>query len=128
LDITLNDIDIYLDEVKDAIRKNKFRIELNPNRKKNRRLFTTYLIDENMTRDILLGLTASDFSEKLQNEHRGYEHERLYVFGKDVELLEKIGNASRVVHLYIKLNKLESCYVIVVSLHEQEYPIKYYFK
>ena len=30
--------------------------------------------------------------------------------------------------LYIKFNKLDHCYVIVVSLHEQNYPIKYYFK
>ena len=81
-----------------------------------------------MAKDILLGLTATDFSEILQNEHKGYEHERLYVFGKDVELLERTGNACRIVSLYIKFNKLENCYVIVVSLHEQKYPIKYYFK
>jgi len=128
LDITQNDIDIYLAEVKDAIRKNRYRIERNSRRQDNINLFLDYVIDENMTKDILLGLTATDFSEILQNEHKGYEHERLYVFGKDVEMLERIGNACRIVSLYIKFNKLENCYVIVVSLHEQKYPIKYYFK
>lgn len=128
MDITQNDIDIYLAEVKDAIRKNRYRIERNSRRQDNINLFLDYVIDENMAKDILLGLTATDFSEILQNEHKGYEHERLYVFGKDVELLERTGNVCRIVSLYIKFNKLENCYVIVVSLHEQKYPIKYYFK
>ena len=128
MDITQSDIDIYLAEVKDAIRKNRYRIERNSRRQDNINLFLDYVIDENMAKDILLGLTATDFSEILQNEHKSYERERLYVFGKDVELLERTGNACRIVSLYIKFNKLENCYVIVVSLHEQKYPIKYYFK
>lgn len=128
MDITQNDIDIYLAEVKAAIRKNRYRIERNSRRQDNINLFLDYVIDENMAKDILLGLTATDFSEILQNEHKGYEHERLYIFGKDVELLERTGNACRIVSLYIKFNKLENCYVIVVSLHKQKYPIKYYFK
>ncbi len=81
-----------------------------------------------MAKDILLGLTATDFSEVRNNEHRGFEHELLYIFGKDVKLVERFGNSDKLVSLYIKFNKLENCYVIVVSLHEQKYPLKYYFK
>lgn len=128
MDITQNDIEVYLAEVKNAIHKNRYRIEQNSRRQDNVKLFNDYIIDETMARDILLGLTATDFSEVLQNEHKGYEHERLYVFGKDVELLERTGNSCKMVSLYIKFNKLANCYVIVVSLHEQKYPIKYYFK
>lgn len=126
--ITRDEINVYLDEVKDAIRKNRYRIERNRNREDNNNLFFDYVIDEIMARDILLGLTASDFSERVQNEHKGFEHEILYVFGKDVELLERMGDTARTVSLYIKFNKLDDCYVIVVSMHEQKYPIKYYFK
>ena len=128
LDVTLNDIEVYLSEVKEAIRKNRYRLELNSRRQDNRDLFLTYVLDETMAKDILLGLTATDFSEILQNEHKGYEHELLYVFGKDVELLERMGNACRTVSLCIKFNKMDNCYVIIVSLHEQKYPINYYFK
>ena len=128
LDITLNDIDIYLADVKDAIQKNRYRIDRNARRQDNINLFIDFVIDETMAKDILLGLTATDFSEILQNEHKGFEHEKLYVFGKDVELLEKIGNESKLVHLYIKINKLANCFVIVISMHEQKYPIKYFFK
>ena len=128
LDVTLNGIEAYLSEVKESIRKNRYRFELNSRRQDNRDLFLTYVLDETMAKDILLGLTATDFSEILQNEHKGYEHELLYVFGKDIELLERMGNACRTVSLYIKFNKMDNCYVIIVSLHEQKYPINYYFK
>lgn len=128
LDITPNDIEVYLTEVKDSIRKNRYRIEQNSRRQDNMNLFYRYVIDETMAKDILLGLTATDFSDILQNKHKKYEHELLYVFGKDVKLFERMGNASRLVPLYIKFNKMDDCFVIVVSLHEQKYPIKYYFK
>lgn len=127
LDITRKEIDIYLEEIKNAIRKNNYRIERNSKRQENINLFLDYVIDEKNAKDILLELTSSDFSEVLKNEHKGYEHERLYVFGKDVELLERTGSELKTVSLYIKFNKIDSCYVIVVSLHEQKYPIKYYF-
>lgn len=128
LAITQEDIDIYLTEIKTAIRKNRYRIERNSRRQDNLNLFLDYIIDEKKAKNILLGLTTTDFSEVRRNEHKGYEHELLYVFGKDVILMERIGNAKKLVSLYIKFNKLDSCYVIVISLHEQRYPIKYYFK
>ena len=50
-----------------------------------------------MAKDILLGLTATDFSEVRHNEHRGFEHELLYIFGKDVKLVERFGNSDKLV-------------------------------
>lgn len=128
MDITQEDINDYLTEVKDAIGRKRYRIERNNNRQDNINLFLDYVIDESVAEDILLGLTVMDFSEVRQNEHKGYEHEWLYIFGKDVELLERMGSGSKTVSLYIKLNKLDHCFVIVVSLHEQKYPMRYYFK
>ena len=34
----------------------------------------------------------------------------------------------KTVSLYIKFNKLENCFVIVISFHEQKYPLTYYFR
>ena len=51
-----------------------------------------------------------------------------YTFLGKMELLERMGDAVRTVSLYIKFNKLDNCYVIVVSMHEQRYPIRYYFR
>ncbi|MCD8018182.1 MAG: type II toxin-antitoxin system MqsR family toxin [Clostridiales bacterium] len=125
--IELNDIDSYLSEVKDAVRRNRYRLDTNSRRQDNTNLFLKYVIDEQKVKDIILDLTAMDFSEMLWNEHVGYEHERLYVFGKNVNLLERMGNQEKTVPLYIKFNKLENQFVIIISFHEQRYPLRYYY-
>lgn len=128
MDIKLGDIEAYLLSVKDAVKKNNYRIERNRRRQDNLDLFLDYVIDEAKAKEVILSLTATDFSEILPNEHEEYKHELLYVFGKDVRLLERVGNKEKTVSLYIKFNKLEDCFVIVVSFHKQKFPFKYYFK
>lgn len=128
MNIDKKDIEQYLFEIKEAVGKDRYRISRNSKRKDNVNLFLDYVIDEARAKEIILSLTAKDFSEILQNEHRGFEHERLYVFGKDVTLLERSGNEEKTVSLYIKFNKLENCFVIVISFHKQKYPLTYYFK
>ena len=123
-----NDIEQYLSEVKEAVRNDRYRIERNARRQDNINLFFDYIMDEAKAKEILLSITTKDFSEILQNEHVGFEHERLYVFGKDVKLLERNGRKEKTVSLYIKFNKIEGCFVIVVSFHEQKYPFTYYFR
>ena len=127
LNIDQKDIEKYLSEVKDAVEKDNYRLDRNARRQDNINLFLDYIIDEAKAKEIILSLTAMDFSEILQNEHKGYEHEKLYVFGKDVTLLERNGTDEKTVSLYIKFNKLENCFVIVISFHEQRHPFTYYF-
>ena len=128
LNIDQKDIEQYLSEVKDAVEKDSYRLDRNTRRQDNINLFLDYVIDEAKAKEIILSLTAMDFSEILQNEHKGFEHEQLYVFGKDVVLLERTGTEEKTVSLYIKFNKLENCFVIVISFHEQKYPLTYYFR
>ena len=128
MSIDKKDIEQYLSEVKEAVANDRFRLDRNARRQDNINLFHDYVIDEAKAKEIILSLTALDFSKILQNEHTGYEHERLYVFGKDVTLLERYGTEERTVSLYIKFNKLDNCFVIVISFHEQKYPLTYYFK
>ena len=124
----LKEIEQYLSRVKDAVRKNRYRIDRNLKRQGNIDLFLDYVIDEAKAKEIILSLQPEDFSEILQNEHKGFEHELLYVFGKDVILLERNGTEEKSVPLYIKLNMLENRFIIVVSFHEQKYPLTYLFK
>lgn len=128
LSIEKKDIEQYLSEVKEAVGNDRYRLARNAKRQDNINLFLDYVIDEARAKDIILSLTVMDFSDILPNEHKGYEHERLYVFGKDVTLLERNGSEEKTVSLYIKFNKLENCFVIVISFHEQKYPLTYYFK
>ncbi len=128
LNIEKKDIEQYLSEVKEAVGNDRYRLHQNAKRQDNINLFLDYVIDETKAKEIILSLTVTDFSEILQNEHKGFEHERLYVFGKDVTLLERAGTEEKTVSLYIKFNKLANCFVIVISFHEQKHPLTYYFK
>lgn len=92
-------------------------------------LFEDYLIDEAKAKEILLSLETDDFSEVRNNDHIGFEHELLYIFGKDVKLLERYESDDvKTVSLYIKFNKLDNSFIIVVSFHEQKWPMNYAFK
>ena len=128
LEVTSDKIEAYLLEVKDAIFKGNYSIARNSNRQDNNDLFHDYVIDEEKIKEILLTIEVEDFSEVRYNEHKGYEHELLYIFGKEVRLLERWGSEEMIVPLYIKFNKLENQFVIVISFHRQKYPMKYYFK
>ena len=126
--IDKKDIEQYLSEVKEAVENDRYRLDRNAKRQDNINLFLDYVIDEAKAKGIILSLTVMDFSEILQNRHKGFEHERLYVFGKDVILLERNGTEEKTVSLYIKFNKLEGCFVVVISFHEQKRSLTYYFK
>ncbi|MCM1495311.1 MAG: type II toxin-antitoxin system MqsR family toxin [Bacteroides sp.] len=128
MNIDKKDIEQYLSVLKEAVGNDRYRLARNLKRQDNVNLFLNYVIDEAKAKEIILSLTAMDFSEILQNEHAGYEHESLYVFGKDVNLLERNGTEKKTVSLYIKFNKLENGFVIVISFHEQKYPLIYHFK
>ena len=128
MNIERESIEQYLLEVKESVKKDKYRLDHNSRRQDNIKLFLDYVIDEAKVKEVILDLDTQDFSTILQNEHKGFEHEKLYVFGKDIILLERNGTEEKTVSLYIKFNKLENCFVIFISFHEQKYPLTYYFK
>ena len=77
LNIDQKDIEQYLSEVKEAVEKDNYRLDRNARRQDNINLFLDYVIDEAKAKDIILSLTAMDFSEILQNEHKGFEHDQV---------------------------------------------------
>ena len=78
-------------------------------------------------RKIIYNLTPMDFSEAVRNRKPQYADEILYIFGKEVKLLERYGDAEKEIELYIKFKKESNDYVIVISFHEAKYPVKKYF-
>ena len=81
MNIDRESIERYLFEIKKAVEKDNYRIDRNSRRQDNINLFLDYVIDEAKAKEIILDLNAMDFSTILQNEHKGFEHEKLYVFG-----------------------------------------------
>ena len=123
-----NHVKRYLASVKELIKQDKYQISLGKNRTDNTELFYTYNLKETEVKEILLSLSVEDFSEVVQNRNPAYPHEKLYIFGKNVELSRRIGNSKTRIKLYIKINKIEDQYVIVVSFHEQKHGLDYPFK
>lgn len=111
-----SEIEEWLDQMKQMIRNDRFKIEMNQNRVGNIKLFQEYLINEENVKSILLNLTVNDFCEKVQNEHVGFRHEWLYIFGKEISLLKRYEDEDTIVPLYIKLNMLENKFLIISIL------------
>lgn len=128
--VTKEDVEKYLEQVKELICKGKFRIDRNKKRPKNIALFDNYVITEEDAKNILLDLSAEEFSHLLRNEHPGFEHEILYVFGKKTELLKRYDEEKDNVDLYIKFNKMDIPFnlLIVISFHVEDYSLNYPFK
>lgn len=128
MNLSVSDVENYLEAVKCAVKARRYRLDMNVKRPDNRKLFQTYSLTEEDAENIILDLNAMDFSDAVPNEHIGYEHETLYIFGKEVLLIERYGTAEKLVPLYIKFNKLDNEFVIVISFHEQRHPLTYYFR
>ena len=62
--------------MKEAARQDNYRLDRNARRLDYINLFLDYVIDETKAKEIILSLTVMDFSEILQNEHKGFEHDR----------------------------------------------------
>ena len=128
MNLSVSDVENYLEAVKCAVKARRYRLDMNVKRPDNRKLFQTYSLTEEDAENIILDLNAMDFSDAVPNKHVGYEHETLYIFGKEVLLIERYGTAEKLVPLYIKFNKLDNEFVIVISFHEQRHPLTYYFR
>ena len=125
MNVTQGDVANHLAEVQAAVKAGRYQISP---RQKNQELYFDYIFRESDEKEILLSLQTDDFSEAVQNDHPQHPEEILYIFGKDVSLMPRFGQGIETVSLYIKINKLANQYVIVISLHKQEYPLKYPFK
>ena len=110
------EVEKYLNRVKVAVEKDNYRIEINKNRSDNRNLFEDYVFSEARIKEILLSLTVDDFSERRKNNHKGFEKEILYIFGKEIKALERFGEDYKAVNLYIKFNLIADDFVFFINL------------
>ena len=125
MNVTKSDIEQYLSDVFAAV--NAGRYQISP-RQTNQDISMDYVFTEEDAKEVILSLTAYDFSDAVQNDHPQHPEEILYIFGKDINLMPRYGDSEEKVSLYIKFNKLTNQYVIIISFHKQEYPLTYKFK
>ncbi len=125
--LSYEDIGNFLGEVKDLILRDEYTIYPT---EKNNLLDLQYVISEQRKKDILLSLEPDDFSEMRISNDEYFNGDALYIFGKEVPLLERYSNNNKIseVELYIKMDYLKEQTVCVVSFHKAEKPLEYAFK
>ena len=127
MNLSIADIEEYLSIVRQAVREDRYEIERNENREENLKLSWQYMLPEEEMKKIIYSLTPLDFSEAVKNRKKRFANEILYVFGKNVNLIERDSGQEKEIELYIKFNKEIDNYVIVISFHEAKHPVKKYF-
>jgi hypothetical protein len=127
---TKEEIAVILQRIQDCIRRSKYTIAKNENRKENIALIREYNLTSEKQRRILLQIEPEDFCHSLQNTNIGFEYETLYVFCPQVMLFNLDGE-EKLVDLYTKFNIIDldtGSRVVVISFHERNKPIDYLFK
>lgn len=127
MNLSIADIEEYLSIVRQAVREDRYEIERNENREENFKLSWQYMLPEEEIKKIIYSLTPLDFSKAVKNRKKRFANEILYVFGKNVNLIERDSGQEKEIELYIKFNKEIDNYVIVISFHEAKHPVKKYF-
>lgn len=85
-----------------------------------------YVISEYDKKMILLSITSDNFVKRESNTKEKYHNEIMYVFGKNVDLMNRDTGELEQVQLYIKMCVI-SAFCTVVSFHKAKYPIHYAF-
>lgn len=124
---TYEEIESVLNEIKSYIKEDKYQVSMNSKRKENREFNVKYNLNSKMRKEVLLGIKVEDFCYTLNNEHKNYEHEILYVFAPKIKFPEMAVQSGEVT-IYVKINLIKDECAVIISFHELNYPIKYLFR
>ena len=111
----------YLKKLKEILNNPNHIINICDNRDKNYTFYYLYNIDKAYIEQVLNSLEASNFVEILINKNPNFPPNELYVFNKEVELVNQAGQEEEI-NLYIKLSIDEIVNrIITVSFHNASY-------
>ncbi len=127
INYTYEEIESVLNEIKSYIKEDKYQVSMNNKRKENREFNVKYNLTAKIRKEILLGIKVEDFCYTLNNEHKNYEHEILYVFAPKINFPETAVQSGNVT-IYVKINLIKDECAVIISFHELNYPIKYLFR
>lgn len=125
------EVEAILKKIKSCVRRNKYIISQNDNRKENRDFIDSYRLTTDKQKSILLNIEIRDFCYATHNKHKGFEREILYIFVPQVPLYCVGTNKLRKVDIYIKFNLIEqtsSTTVVVISFHRKNKNVEYPFR
>lgn len=120
---TKQEIEEYLNKVKQSVNVDKFIVCTTAKNEKNRRFIEQYKLDSNKQKQMLIELEVKDFCYSADNYND--PQERLYFFCREYEL-NNWGTIEKV-EVYIKIAIKQGDFIIIVSFHKPEKIIKRLF-
>lgn len=72
MNVSKSDVEKYLSDVRVAVNAGRYQISPRP---KNQEIYTDYVFTEACAKEIILSLTATDFSDAVQNDHPQHPEE-----------------------------------------------------
>lgn len=125
------EIEEVLGQIKELVSQNKFIISTGENRVKNDEFADEFNLDKEKRRQLMLKIEVRDFCDCVQSPNVYKNHDDYFIFGPYFLLTDVFGD-ERQVQVYAKFvlatSKTTGLKTIVVSFHEAERPMSYYFK
>lgn len=118
-------------QIKELVSQNKFIISTGENRVKNDEFADEFNLDKEKRKQLMLKIEVRDFCDCVQSPNVYKNHDDYFIFGPYFLLTDVFGD-ERQVQVYAKFvlatSKTTGLKTIVVSFHEAERPMSYYFK
>ena len=118
-------------QIKELVSQNKFIISTGENRVKNDEFADEFNLDKEKRKQLILKIEVRDFCDCVQSPNVYKNHDDYFIFGPCFLLTDVFGD-ERQVQVYAKFvlatSKTTGLKTIVVSFHEAERPMSYYFK
>ena len=125
------EIEEVLGQIKELVSQNKFIISTGENRVKNDEFADEFNLDKEKRKQLILKIEVRDFCDCVQSPNVYKNHDDYFIFGPCFLLTDVFGD-ERQVRVYAKFvlatSKTTGLKTIVVSFHEAERPMSYYFK
>ncbi|ASW50163.2 TPA: hypothetical protein U1340_001279 [Streptococcus suis] len=125
------EIEEVLRQIKELVSLNKFIISTGENRVKNDEFADEFNLDKEKRKQLILKIEVRDFCDCVQSPNVYQNHDDYFIFGPCFLLTDVFGD-ERQVQVYAKFvlatSKTTGLKTIVVSFHEAERPMSYYFK
>ncbi|HFI0666912.1 TPA: hypothetical protein ACGO4I_000328 [Streptococcus suis] len=125
------EIEEVLGQIKELISQDKFIISTGENRLKNDKFADEFNLDREKRKQLILKIGIYDFCDCVQSPNVYQNHDDYFIFGPCFKLNDVFGD-ERQVQVYAKFvlatSKTTGLKTIVVSFHEAERPMSYYFE
>ncbi|MFM1615255.1 hypothetical protein AB6P00_04800 [Streptococcus mutans] len=119
-----------LNQIKFLVSKNRFIISTGKNRQKNDEFADEFNLDTSKRKKLILKIEVHDFCDCVQSPNPYRNHDDYFIFGPQFTLEDFLGD-KRSVQVYAKFvlaaSQTSGLKTIVVSFHEAERPLSYYF-